>query len=170
MQPRLWGYYYYPSVKANYTVLAPDGFRPPAQEVCSWDPGVARSSLARKGEVMWFTGSDGTAVEFKIAGILPAESELVSSDLILMSGVDFRKLFGIPEGVCHRAGPQRQEPEGLPTIAVKIVEVLPDTRPIIRDEMLRTYEAVFDWQGGIMCGSLRGLFAFAIWRGTRHPA
>lgn len=162
VQPRLWGYYYYPSVKANYTVLAPDGFGHPPRSVLVGS-GVARSSLVGKGEVMWFTGSDGTAVEFKIVGILPAESELVSSDLILMSGADFRKLFGIPEGYATDLVLSVRNQRELPTIAAKIVEILPDTRPIIRDEMLRTYEAVFDWRGGIIVLALfGGLFAFAI--------
>ena len=39
----------------------------------------------------------------------------------------------------------------------------PDTRAITRDEILRTYDAVFDWRGGIMIAILAGaVLAFLI--------
>ena len=51
----------------------------------------------------------------------------------------------------------------IPTIAAKIVDKLPDTRAITRDEILRTYDAVFDWRGGIMIAILAGaVLAFLI--------
>jgi ABC-type lipoprotein release transport system permease subunit len=36
------------------------------------------------------------------------------------------------------------------TIAEKIVKLLPDTRPIVRDEILRTYDALFSWRAGLV--------------------
>ena len=49
------------------------------------------------------------------------------------------------------------------TIATKITEIYPDTRPILREDILRTYEAVFDWRGGVIIMVLSGvLFAFVI--------
>jgi ABC-type lipoprotein release transport system permease subunit len=49
------------------------------------------------------------------------------------------------------------------TVAAKIQQILPDTRPILRDEIMRTYEAVFDWRAGIVLVILAGaLFAFLI--------
>jgi len=45
------------------------------------------------------------------------------------------------------------------------VALLPDTRPIIRDEMVRTYDAAFDWRGGvlifILAASLLSFIIFA---------
>ncbi len=38
----------------------------------------------------------------------------------------------------------------LTTIAAKIVQLFPDTRPILKSEILRTYDSVFDWRGGMM--------------------
>jgi ABC-type lipoprotein release transport system permease subunit len=53
----------------------------------------------------------------------------------------------------------------LTTIATKIVQLLPDSRPILRDEILRTYDAVFDWRGGviivILLGSVMAFIIFA---------
>jgi len=51
----------------------------------------------------------------------------------------------------------------LSTVASKIVQILPDTRPILRDEILRTYDAVFNWRGGLVVIVLSGaIFAFVI--------
>ena len=38
----------------------------------------------------------------------------------------------------------------LATLAEKIVDRFPDTRPILKSEMLRTYDSIFDWRGGMM--------------------
>ena len=44
-----------------------------------------------------------------------------------------------------------------------MAEQLPDTRIILRDEILRTYEAIFNWRGGILIVILMGaLLAFII--------
>ena len=38
----------------------------------------------------------------------------------------------------------------LPTIALKAAEIFPDTRQVLRDDILRTYQAGFDWRGGLL--------------------
>ena len=162
VKPRLWGYYFYSSVKANYTVMAPDGFGHKEGSIMIGS-GIARTHGIHKGDTMWFTKSDGSAMNFSIAGILPAESEIISSDMILMGEGDFRRLFGIPDGYATDLTLTVRNPRELTTIAAKIVEILPGTRPIIRDEILRTYEAIFNWRQGIMIAILFGaLLAFAI--------
>lgn len=160
--PRLWGYYYYPTVKANYTVMVPEGFGYKEGTVLI-GKGVSRTLSVGKGQEMWFRAADGTALKFIVASILPAESELVSSDLILMSAGDFRRLFFIPEGYATDLLLTVRNSRELATIAEKIVARLPDTRPIIRDEILRTYEAIFSWRQGVMAAILGGaLLAFII--------
>ena len=40
---------------------------------------------------------------------------------------------------------------------------MPDTRPIVRDEILRTYDSVFNWRSGILVVILSGaVMAFII--------
>jgi ABC-type lipoprotein release transport system permease subunit len=56
-----------------------------------------------------------------------------------------------------------RNPKELITIAAKISEMFPDARPIIRDEMARTYDSVFDWRGGLLIALFSmALFAFII--------
>lgn len=43
-----------------------------------------------------------------------------------------------------------RNPKEYTTIAEKITRLLPDTRPIIRNEIQRTYNAVFSWRSGVV--------------------
>jgi ABC-type lipoprotein release transport system permease subunit len=91
------------------------------------------------------------------------ESELVSSDLVLMASADFRELFDMPPALAVDLAVTVGNPRELVTIAEKIVTSHPDTRPILKSEILRTYDAIFDWRGGMMIVLLMAaVFAFII--------
>jgi lipoprotein-releasing system permease protein len=88
---------------------------------------------------------------------------LVSSDLILITAEDFRGLFGISGDLATDLAVRVRNPRELSTIALKVAETLPDTRQILREDLLRTYDAVFSWRGGILIAILFGsLLAFII--------
>jgi ABC-type lipoprotein release transport system permease subunit len=54
-------------------------------------------------------------------------------------------------------------PREVRKVAEKVVNLLPDSRPVLREEILRTYEAVFDWREGMVLMLLVGAgLAFAI--------
>lgn len=159
---RLWGYYYDSLAGANYTLLVPEGFALGVGNIAIGQ-GVARSSMAVKGDVMPFRTYDGRLVRLRVAGVLSSSTELVSSDLILLSAKDFRILFGVPRTVATDLSVEVANPAEISTIARKIATMLPDTRPIARDEILRTYDAVFNWRSGILLVILSGaLLAFII--------
>jgi ABC-type lipoprotein release transport system permease subunit len=162
VNPRFWGYYFYASAKANYTVMAPEGFGHKDGNIMI-GAGVARRHMIGKGDTMSFQATRGAAIKFTIAALIPTESELLSSDLILMTSGDFRRLFGVPDGYATDLALTVRNPRELSTIAAKITGLLPDTRPITREEILRTYEAIFSWRQGIMLAVLFGaLLAFLI--------
>jgi ABC-type lipoprotein release transport system permease subunit len=53
-------------------------------------------------------------------------------------------------------------------VAARIVELFPDCRPITRDDMLRTYSAVFDWRSGILLVTAgMAIWAFVIFSWDR---
>ncbi len=112
--------------------------------------GVARVREAGTGELMLFRAYDGEILPFRIKKILPSSSQLVSSDLILIDEADFKRLFGIADGLVTDLAVTVRNPTELSTIASKITRRLPDARPIIRDEILRTYDSIFNWRGGMM--------------------
>jgi ABC-type lipoprotein release transport system permease subunit len=159
---RLWGYYYEPATGANYTLVATDGFRG-KQGTLAIGRGVSRTLGAAQGDIIPLKASDGSYISFEVTGILSAESELVSSDLIEMGEEDFRSLFGIGSGFFTDISLEVRNRNETVTVADKIRRLLPDTRPILRDEVLRTYVAVFDWRGGLLLFVLAGaVLAFAI--------
>jgi ABC-type lipoprotein release transport system permease subunit len=160
--PRLWGYYYDPVVGANYTLMVPrDGA--PAPEKIIIGTGILRSRMLYRGDIISFRGYDGSNRNFTVEGEISPESELVSSDLILMAEADFRGLFGFPASQATDIAVTVRNQKELLTIARKVAELLPDTRPIIRDEIVRTYNSVFDWRGGIVIVLLTmALLAFVI--------
>ena len=159
---RLWGYYYDPLFKANYTLMVPPEFKYQQGEIAVGQ-GVSRSAVTEEGNIMPFFGIDGKLMSFRIRELLSSESELVTSDLVLMSEPDFRTLFGIPKSMATDLAVTVGNPQEVVTIANKIKKQLPDTRPIIREEIIRTYDTIFDWRSGIMLVIFSGaLLAFII--------
>ncbi len=159
---RLWGYYYDPIVGANYTMIAAeDGKLPPGRITIG--RGISRTRLAFEGDTLEFKRHDGVIVNLEVENILSPESELVSSDLIVISEEDFRGLFNTSKTYATDLTLKVRNAKEYLTIAGKIAERLPDTRVILRDEILRTYDAVFNWRGGMMIVILLGaLLAFII--------
>jgi ABC-type lipoprotein release transport system permease subunit len=74
----------------------------------------------------------------------------VSSDLIIMTEKDFREMFDFPSGRATDLALTVTNPREITTVANKIVKLFPDTRPILKSEILRTYDSVFDWRGGML--------------------
>ena len=146
---RLWGYYYDASARANLTFLVPDRFWGKPGEVVIGE-GVARTRLAVPGEPFPVLAADGEVVVLKVRETIPSSSELVSSDLVLLSEPDFRRLFGIPPGLFTDIALTVPNGKEVSTVAAKIRGQMPDTRPITRAEITRTYEAILDWRSGLV--------------------
>lgn len=198
---RLWGYYYDPVSRANYTVMAADPDAPvgasllangpglaPSQPAVAptGDPapsrpevsptpgaallgqGVARSRGLAPGDYLSFRDAAGAPFPLRVAGLLERASELVSTDLVLVTQADFRRLLGMPEGTFTDIALRVRNPREVRTVAEKLARALPDTRPVTREEVLRTYDAVFAWREGIGLLLVTGaLLAFVIFAWDR---
>ena len=159
---RLWGYYYDPVIGANYTLIVPEEGQLNRGEIAIGQ-GISRTRLAFEGGTLEFKTYEGALINLEIKKVISSESELVSSDLLLVSEDDFRRLFGTSRNYATDLTLKIRNPRELNTIASKISEILPDTRQILKDEILRTYDAVFNWRGGMMIVILLGvLLAFII--------
>ncbi len=159
---RLWGYYFDPTVAANYTVMVPPVSPPPTGRV-RIGAGIANARGAGVGDVLALRGADGSLFSFVVDAVLSERSQLVSADLALVSEADYRRFFAIPDGVFTDAVMTVRNPREVRTVARKVIEAMPDARPILRDEILRTYESVFAWREGLMLLLLVGsVLAFAI--------
>ena len=164
---RLWGYYYDSVVKANYTLMAPPPDSDAALKIADGriviGAAMARARGLTSGNIISFRSYSGRLFPFTVAAVLPHSSELVSADLVLMSDGDYRAFFDIPAGHYTDIALSVANPQEVRNVAAKLAEALPDSRPILRDEVLRTYESIFNWREGIVLVLLAGsIFAFAI--------
>ncbi len=159
---RLWGYHFDPFIGANYTLMVPPADAPAVGTVAV-GAGLARSRGLEVGDVLSLRSAGGTPYPLKVVAQLDPDSELLSTDLILMAEADFRAFFAIPEGQYTDLVLQVRNPREVRTVKEKLVAALPDTRPILREEVLRTYEAVFGWRQGLVFVILLGaVLAFGI--------
>ncbi|MBJ6724379.1 ABC transporter permease [Geomesophilobacter sediminis] len=148
-RPRLWGYYYDANSRANYTLVVPAENQPDPGTIVIGS-GIATLRDANPGDQIGFTGYDGAAQSYRVARVLPEGAGLVSADLILISERDYRALSGIPDGEATDLVLTVHNAKEFATVAEKIRQRFPDTRPIVRDEILRTYDALFNWRGGVV--------------------
>jgi ABC-type lipoprotein release transport system permease subunit len=159
---RLWGYFYDPAVKANYTLLVPPADAPSAGEAVI-GAGIARARGLAVGDFVTWRGSDGQPHTLRIVRVLDSDSELVSSDLVLVDEAFFRGFFGIPPGQYTDLALSVRNPREVRKVAEKLTLVLPDARPILREEILRTYDAIFAWRQGVVYVLLIGaVLAFVV--------
>jgi ABC-type lipoprotein release transport system permease subunit len=167
VRERLWGYYYDPEFRANYTFVVPEHF-PFKEGDIAIGSGISKMRHAYVGDILSFRSPDGKLRSYEVKEVLPEESQLVSADIILISDADYRALSGIPPGYATDLVLKVRNKKEIDTVAEKIRKILPDTRPILRDEILRTYDAVFNWRSGIMLVILcTALFSFVIFAWDR---
>ena len=125
--------------------------------------GMARARGLAVGNLISFRSYSGQLFSFTIAGILPSDSELVSADLVLMGEADFRAFFEIAAGHFTDIALSVANPLEVRNIASKLAQQFPDARPILRAEILRTYESIFNWREGIVLAlASLAILAFAI--------
>jgi ABC-type lipoprotein release transport system permease subunit len=164
-ESRLWGYYYHMASRATYTVMAQAASGLADDEVLIGN-GVFRTWGTVKEGRLYFRSFDGRAVAARIQKVLTAATDLVAADLIVVNPRLFRRLFGMPEGLATDLVARVRNVQECPTIAEKILAALPDTRPILREEILRTYHAVFDWRSGyvlVLLTSAAAAFVIFAW-------
>lgn len=147
--PRLWGYYFDPSAGATYTLVVPasGGIGEGKARI---GVGVGRSRKFAPGRTMSLRGYDGSEHRLEIESLIPEESELVSSDLVVVSERDFRSIFSFPAGHATDLAVSVANPREIPTLARKIIERLPDARVVTRNDIITTYQSLFDWRSGVM--------------------
>ncbi len=162
IEGRLWGYFFDPVVSANYTFMVQSDEQLPAGYIVVGDA-IARTRGASRGDVLSFRGYNGQLFSFTIDHTLSHDSGLVSADLVLLNEQDFRGFFGIADGQFTDIALTVRNAREVRKVAEKVALALPDTRPIMRDEILRTYESIFNWREGMILVLLvGGVLAFVI--------
>ena len=161
---RLWGYYFHQAAGSNYTLMATDDYALKEDETIIGD-GVLRTWGTIRDDHLYFKAYDGEAVRLKVVDSFGADTDLVSADLILVPEPAFRRIFGVPQGLVTDLVATIRNLKETVTIAEKVVALLPDTRPLLREEIKQTYMSLFDWRSGyvivLMSGAIIAFFIFA---------
>ncbi len=174
--PRVWGYHYDPPVNSNYTFLGTDQLPPEVLEMvegsffeqdgknlCVIGQGVADSRFVDTEDIIPVLGADGKLYALRVAGIFTAKSTILTNDLVILKTADLRKIFLIPDDMATDLVVKVRNINEVSTIARKIQEMLPDSRPIEKSQIVKTYEAIFSWRGGLMVAIFFGsITAFSI--------
>jgi len=174
VKARYWGYYFDALTEGNYTLIgigddgSPglamlEGELPTAVAACAIGSGVASARKIGIGDELVLIDSRNIGVIFDVAGIFSSESEVLTNDLVVFRNVDLIEFFGLPEGLATDLSVQVYNEKEVSTVASKIKRSFPETRPITRGEMVRTYDAVFSWRSGMLLTMFfSALLAFCI--------
>ncbi len=150
---RLWAYHSDPATGETLLFAVPEGSRLGEHE--AW---AGREVLRRRavpvGGALRFRTHAGEALVLTVSGILNTTTSLESATLIHVSETAFRALTGMPEGWATDLVLRVRNRRELATIANKVAGALPDARPIIRDELVRTYMSMFNWRSGVIIAAL----------------
>lgn len=147
--PRLWGYRYDSALGANYTFLVPVEDAPPEASI-DLGSAVSRTRGAYPGDIISLSGHDGLQHPFTVRKALSSDSQLLTADLIVLSEKDFRKLTGMPASQATDLVVRVPNPREQRTVAEKITRLYPGARPILREEMRRTYDAIYGWRSSLL--------------------
>ncbi len=160
VEARRWGYYYDALANANYTVLGVNGGAgdlellegrlPEAEGECALGRGVAEVRATGVGGELILIDASNLGVLYEVVGVFRSESDLLTHDLILLPDEEVSRFFGMPADRATDLSVRVRNPAEVSTVARKIKQALPDARPITRDEVLRTYDAVLHWRSGMM--------------------
>ncbi len=166
IEPRLWGHLWDSAGAANYTLMVPprsDGALKVSKGETIVGEGVARARRLEVGKPLFFVSPAGKFLRSRVKAILPSDSALVSSDLVLIEESDFRAFFELPPDVWTDVAITVANPREVKTIAEKAGIKLPRHRFVTRDDMGRSVEALFSWREGLTLALLAGaLIAFAL--------
>ncbi len=181
--PRVWGYSYDPPTGATLTLWGADGVPRNSLEFESEDldyhglrdgcvvgSGLADLRFLGVGDRFPIRRFDGTLFAPRVVGIFTATSALLTNDLVVLPTNDLRRVFGIDDDLCTDISVEVYNPNEISNVAAKILDRWPDARTITRTQILQTYDALFDWRGGLWTAMLMcciAAFAILIWdKGT----
>ncbi len=162
---RIWGYHFEETTGANLTLVAANDSRL-APKTAALGRGVARLLGADPGQTISLRDPHGEVHSIHVVEVFSSASELAAADLIEMPAADSRLLLGVPEGfytdITLRVGNENERR----VVAAKIRSLIPESRAILREDIARTYEELFDWRAGLLFwvfSSLGTAFLFVAW-------
>ncbi|HSB67910.1 MAG TPA: FtsX-like permease family protein [Candidatus Methylomirabilis sp.] len=151
--PRLWAYHGDGATGETLLLRVPDGTRLRQDEARAGAELLRRRGIPVGGSLS-LRGHAGEPLVLTISGVAQTSTPLESAALVNVSEAAFRALTGMPEGQATDLVLRVRNRRELATIATKIGEGDSAARPIIRDELVRTYTSVLNWRSGVIIAAL----------------
>ena len=152
VEARYWGYTYDAVTDSTITVmgLGPgdaelalvDGRLPTKATECAVGAGVAAMWGAEVGGEVILVDAATTGVLYEVVGTFTSPSDILTNDLVVMTAGEAAFFLGLPDGMATDLAVRVANPSEVDTVAGKVKRAFPDSRPITRAEVLRTYDAV----------------------------
>jgi len=180
IEPRIWGYYFVASTQANYTILGYDNERDAWKDLgrivlqgtngvslgegeAILGEGILKDRYLRLGQTLSLDTPSQTTKSFQVVGAFKGVTNLLTYDVILLNQRDAREILGVEEGFVTDFSVYISNKNEITTVAKKIMQILPGTRVVIKNQLARTYDMVYSWRSGFTLITLLGcLFAFAM--------
>ena len=173
VEPRFWGYTYDAVTESTITVMGVgpgaatielvEGRLPTQPTECAVGAGVAAMWGSEVGGEIILVDAATTGVLYEVVGTFESPSDILTNDLVVMTAGEAALFLGLEDGTATDLAVRVANDNEIDTIAAKIKRAFPDSRPITRAEVLRTYDAVFHWRSGMMLAVFSGgLVAFLI--------
>ncbi len=164
--PRVWGYYYFQNIGANFSLVGldfdMDSFKKNYSDIIEkfYDTDNKNFMIVGKGvkkilkasfydDEFNFVKPNGDLLNVKIKGTFKADSELESSDTMLLPISLAREIFGMHEDEITDIVVNVPNPLEVETIKQKIKYLYPDCRVLSKNDLKVSYQNIFDYKSGL---------------------
>jgi len=163
---RVWGYYYFQNAGLNYAIVGLDKYEEAYKK--SLQKLIKRFDIEDKKPTMIvgkgvyeslqnsfykeyfnFVKPDGSLKKVYLGGVFNFDTSLESNDLIVLSKSLAREIFDIPKDKATDIVVTVPNPTEIFTISQKIKELFPDSRILTKEDILISYQNIFDYKRGI---------------------
>ena len=162
---RVWGYYYFANAGVNFTLVgieqfeeqyknslkelvdAKDGFDDSKAYVGQGVKEIMDRNYYK--EYFNFILPDGSLKRIDIGGVFKADTNLESNDVIVLSKENMRTLYGMSDDYATDIVVKVANEDEIETVAAKIKIIYPDTRVISKNDLLVSYQNIFDYKSGM---------------------
>ncbi len=176
VEPRVWGYFYLSSLRANFTIYGMDLDQLTTKDykqIVDWKPfppGEAKNPAFRmivgqgvynllkrigmEKTYLFYKPKWGKPIPFDIIGTFTTASQLQSNDLMVLQTEGARRVLELPPGEFTDLAVYVPNPSEVQTIAFKIHSYFPDLRTVTKEQIKRTYRSAFGWRSAFVLSSL----------------
>ena len=163
---RVWGYYYFQNAGANFSLVgldfSMDSFKKNYSDVIEkfYDTkdknfmivGQGVKKILKKSfykDEFNFVLPNGEFLNVKIKGVFKSDSELESSDTILLPIDLARKIFGLRDDEVSDFVVRVANPLEVESVKQKIKYLYPDCRVLSKNDLKVSYQNIFDYKSGV---------------------